>query len=73
MLRAEAPIGPLQVYSERLAPEDWTCIDDTIHFEDGIPYLIFPHFFEDTPDGDMCILKLSSDMKKAEGEAALLF
>lgn len=73
ILRAEAPAGPFQVYSERLTPEDWTCIDGTIYFEEGIPYLIFSHSFEDTPDGDMCILKLSADMKKAEGEAALLF
>lgn len=73
VLRSEAPTGPFQVYSERLTPEDWTCIDGTIHFEDGIPYLIFSHSFEDTPDGDMCILKLSADMKKAEGEPALLF
>lgn len=73
VLRSETPTGPFQVYSERLTPEDWTCIDGTIHFEDDIPYLIFSHSFEDTPDGDMCILKLSEDMKKAEGEAALLF
>ena len=73
VLRSETPAGPFQVYSQRLTPEDWTCIDGTIHFEEGIPYLIFSHSFEDTPDGDMCILKLSADMKEAEGEAALLF
>lgn len=72
-LRAESPTGPFQVYSECLTPTDWICIDGTVYFENGIPYLIFSHSFEDTPDGDMCIIPLSEDLKRAEGEAALLF
>ncbi len=72
-LWSDSPTGPFQVYSECLTPADWTCIDGTVHFEDGVPYLIFSHSFEDTPNGDMCIIKLSEDMKKAEGDAAFLF
>lgn len=61
------------MYSERITPEDWACIDGTVYIEQGVPYLIFSHSFEDTPDGDMCLLKMSSDLKQAEGEPVTLF
>ena len=73
VLKADNPTGPFEVYSDRLTKEDWTCIDGTVYFEDSTPYLIFSHSFEDTPDGDMCIVKLSKDLKRAEGGAAVLF
>ena len=58
VLRSEQPTGPFEVYSERITPEDWACIDGTVYIEQGVPYLIFSHSFEDTPDGDMCLLKM---------------
>lgn len=61
------------MYSERITPEDWACIDGTVYIEQGVPYLIFSHSFEDMPDGDMCLLKMSSDLKQAEGEPVTLF
>ena len=73
VLRSEQPTGPFEVYSERITPDNWACIDGTVYIEDGNPYLIFSHSFEDTPDGDMCLLKLSADLKQAEGEPVTLF
>ena len=73
VLRSEQPTGPFEVYSERITPEDWACIDGTVYIEQGVPYLIFSHSFEDTPDGDMCLLKMSLDLKQAEGEPLTLF
>ena len=79
VLHAKSPAGPFELYSERLTPADWACIDGTVYFEenadtgDKIPYLIFSHSFEDTPDGDMCAMKLSKDLKRAEEEPIVLF
>ena len=73
MLKADYPTGPFEVYSGRLTKEDWTCIDGTVYFEGETPYLIFSHSFEDTPDGDMCMVKLSKDLKRAEGDTTVLF
>lgn len=73
VLKSDSPTGPFQPYGQRLTPEDWACIDGTVYFEGDTPYLIFSHSFEDTPDGDMCLLRLSADLSRAEGEPARLF
>ena len=69
ILRAENPTGPFQVYSGKITPEDWTCIDATLYVEEDTPWLIFSHSFEDPgcQDGDYCLLKLSPDLKTAAG------
>ncbi len=73
VLRSEQPTGPFEVYSGRLTPEDWACIDGTVYFEQEMPVLIFSHSFEDCPDGDMCVVPLRGDLKEAAGEAVKLF
>ena len=73
VLRSDSPTGPFVPYSGRLTPEDWTCIDGTVYFEGDTPYLIFSHSFEDVPDGDFCVMKLSPDLKSAAEEPRTLF
>ncbi len=82
LLKANAPLGPFEPYSLRLTPEDWTCIDGTLYFEDETPYLIFSHSFEDildptcatsSYDGDFCILELSDDLTRAVSAPTVLF
>ena len=76
ILKAASPTGPFAPYSERLTPQEWTCIDGTLWFEDGSPYLIFSHSFEDIPAGlagPFCIIKLSDDLKQPASPPATLF
>lgn len=73
VLRAGEPTGPFVPYGERLTPEDWSCIDGTVYFEGEEPYLVFSHSFEDTPDGDMCCVRLAQDLSRAIGEPVKLF
>lgn len=73
ILKSENPTGSFELYSDRVTPKDWSCIDGTLYFEGETPCLIFSHSFEDSPDGDMCLLRLSPDLKKAEGEPEILF
>lgn len=73
ILRSEAPTGPFQVYSGRLTPADWSCIDGTLYFENEIPYLIFSHSFEDDPNGDMCYMELTRDLRCGAAKPGLMF
>ena len=71
VLKADSPTGPFEVYSERLTPADWSCIDGTIYADSGKTYLVFSHSFEDaidgngSADGDFCVMELSSDLTHA--------
>ena len=73
VLRSEHPTGPFEVYSERITPEDWACIDGTVYIEQGVPYLIFSHTFEDVRHGEMCAVQLADDLTEATGEPFKLF
>ncbi len=72
-LVADSPKGPFRPFGERLTPADWSCIDGTLYFENGTPWLIFSHSFEDSPDGDMCAVKLTDDLSRPQGEILKLF
>ena len=72
-LKSDSPLGPFTPWGEELTPPDWSCIDGTVFVEDGKPYLIFSHSFEDDPRGDMCLLELKPDYSAAAGEVVKLF
>lgn len=74
-LKSDSPKGPFVMHSEgSLTPEGWCSIDGTLHIEEnGDIYLIFSHSFEDVSTGDMAAVKLSADLKRAEGEPHVLF
>ncbi|MCF0229509.1 MAG: family 43 glycosylhydrolase [Parasporobacterium sp.] len=73
ILRSDSPEGPFTMYSGRLTPEDWTCIDGTVYIHEGHIYLVFSHSFEDTPDGDMDYVELSEDLTGAITPPKTLF
>ena len=73
VLRSDSPLGPFAPYGVCLTPEDWSCIDGTLFFEEGQPWLIFSHSFEDDPKGDMCLLPLKEDLSGPVGEPVTLF
>ena len=73
ILKSDRPEGPFELYSEKLTPTDWTSIDGTLYFQDNRKYLIFSHSFEDTPDGDMCVIELTADMRQSVGQPLVLF
>lgn len=73
ILKSRSPEGPFQLWSGRITPDNWSCIDGMLYFEKDTPYLIFSHSFEDTPDGDMCLLELDPELKRAVSEPVVLF
>lgn len=72
-LKSDSPTGPFQPFSQCLTPEDWVCIDGTVYFEGDTPWLVFSHSFEHSPDGDMCMVRLSADLSHAETAPVTLF
>ena len=79
VLKSGSPTGPFELYSKRLTPDNWTCIDGTLYFENEKIYLVFSHSFEDAldgtgnTDGDFCVMELSSDLSEAITEPKVLF
>lgn len=72
-MRADKPDGKFEVWSEVITPHDWECLDGTLYVEDGIPYMVFCHEWLQVGDGEICAVKMTPDLKRADGEPMLLF
>ena len=70
---SDNPLGPFKVHSDVVTPNDWECLDGTLYIENNIPYLIFVHEWLQIKDGEMCIIKLSKDLKHSKGSPKTLF
>ncbi len=74
ILKSSSPEGPFLVHSEGpVTPDTWECLDGTLYIENGEPYMIFCHEWLQVDDGEMCVVKLSPDLKKAVSEPVILF
>lgn len=73
VLKSDHPKGPFAFYAGPLTPADWSCIDGTLYWEEGTPWLIFSHSFEDSPTGDICLVPLEKDLSAAAGPVEVLF
>lgn len=73
VLKSSHPEGPFLVHSECLTPENWACIDGTLYIEDGTPYLVYSHTFEDVPEGEYWAVPLNNDLNFCIGEHIKLF
>lgn len=74
ILKASAPDGRFEPYSERITPGDWEAIDGTLYVsKTGKPYMIFSHEWTQVHDGEICMIRLSEDLTRAEGKAEIMF
>ena len=75
ILVAEKPAGPFTpLVPEPVTPRDWECLDGTLFVdEDNTPWMVFCHEWLQVHDGEMCAIKLSDDLKRAESDPYLLF
>lgn len=75
-LKAENPLGPFVPYSDgSVTPKEWMSLDGTLYVEeDGTPYLVFCHEWEDTDgNGSICAVELTKDLKAPVGKPRYLF
>ncbi len=75
ILISEVPTGPFRLHSDGpVTPRDWECLDGTFYVDaEGQPYMVFCHEWVQVQDGQMCLVKLSKDLKEAISEPLLLF
>lgn len=75
VLCADAPDGEFTVWSDgTITPPDWEALDGTLYIsKSGEPYMIFCHEWVQVQDGEMCAVRMSADLKRAEGEPFTLF
>ncbi len=74
-LVADDPLGPYRVHSpEPLTPASWECLDGTLYLDDELsPWLVFCHEWVQVRDGEVCAMRLTSDLRAAAAEPVLLF
>lgn len=75
ILAADSPLGPFVPHSDGpVTPPDWECLDGTFYVDpQGVPYMVFCHEWLQVKDGQMCAVRLSQDLRRAEGEPVVLF
>ncbi len=75
ILCADSPMGPFRPHSEGcVTPREWECLDGTFYVSRaGEPYMVFCHEWVQVGDGEVCAVRLSTDLKRAEGEPRVLF
>lgn len=74
ILESDNPLGPFKPFSEQpQTPCEWECLDGTLWIEDGKPYMVFCHEWQQCENGEMCAVQLSEDLKEPIGEPFLLF
>ena len=74
ILVSDSPEGPFKPLSEYpVTPEGWECLDGTLYFEDGKPYMVFCREWTQVRDGEMYAMELSPDLTHAVGEPIFLF
>ncbi len=74
ILSSDSPEGEFTLHSHgAVTPYEWECLDGTLYVENGEAYLVFCHEHTQITDGTICYVKLSPDLKKAQGEVAIIF
>lgn len=75
ILVSDTPVGPYKPHSDGcVTPCDWECLDGTFYVDkNGNPYMVFCHEWVQVGDGEVCAVKLTKDLKKADGVPRLLF
>ena len=70
----ETPTGPFEAFAnEPQTPVDWMALDGTFWVENGKPYMVFCHAWQQIEDGTMVVAPLSPDLSRAVGEPQILF
>ncbi|MBD2845690.1 family 43 glycosylhydrolase [Paenibacillus sp. IB182496] len=75
VLAADGPLGPFVPHSEGpVTPEGWSSLDGSLHVDEaGQPWMVFCHEWQQVGDGEVCAVRLSADLRRAEGEPQLLY
>ena len=74
ILSSDTILGPYREHSEgTITPADWLSLDATLYVEKGQPYAVFCHEWIQVGDGEMAVVPLSHDLKRATEKPQILF
>lgn len=73
VLSCDRPDGTFTPVGEPITGEDRVCLDGTLYYEDGVPYMVFCHEWTQLRNGTICAVEMEKDFSKAKGEPFLLF
>lgn len=74
VLKSHSPLGPFVPWSDGpLTPSEWECLDGTLYIENGKPWMVFCHEWQQVQDGEICAIQLSDDLKSTTDAPVLLF
>jgi GH43 family beta-xylosidase len=74
ILVSDTPLGNyIPLTADPITPKDWECLDGTLYYEDGKPYIVFCREWLEVRDGRMYAAELNCDLTALAGEPKLLF
>ena len=75
VLAADSPRGPFVPVGPRAqTPAAWDCLDGTLYVDDANePWMVFCHEWIQAVDGEICAMRLNTELDTACGEAIRLF
>lgn len=75
VLIADRLTGPFRPFSDGpVTPAAWSALDGTLFVDDdGRPWMIFCHEWQQIADGEVCAMRLSDDLRRPAGEPVTLF
>ncbi|GIO53978.1 glycoside hydrolase family 43 protein [Paenibacillus cineris] len=75
VLSSPGPLGPFMPHSSGpVTPEAWSSLDGSLFMDpEGQPWMIFCHEWQQVGDGEVCAMRLSSDLSEPAGEPITLF
>ncbi|WP_201305435.1 glycoside hydrolase family 43 protein [Paenibacillus puerhi] len=75
VLAADSLNGPFKPHSDGpVTPADWSSLDGTLFVDEaGEPWMVFCHEWQQVADGQVCAVRLASDLSGAIGEPVVLF
>lgn len=75
VLKSNSLLGPFHLLSDGpVTPKDWSSLDGSLYVdEQGTPWMVFCHEWQQVGDGEVCAVQLSEDLSRAVAEPILLF
>jgi len=75
VLTADHLLGPYKPHSDGpVTPESWSSLDGSLFCDDdGQPWIVFCHEWQQVADGEVCAMKLSHDLRHSDGDPLVLF
>ncbi|MDF2959704.1 MAG: glycoside hydrolase [Paenibacillus sp.] len=75
VLISESLTGPFLPHSEGpVTPKEWSSLDGTLFIDgEGLPWMVFCHEWQQVSDGQICAVRMTPDLKSAQGEPVVLF